>query len=130
MDDTEIKDLFNHFATEEEKHIRSFQSLYESFKEYTPDVADIEEYGDYINMLASMNVFTNREGIDDILGRIKNQKDAVNMAIRFEKDSIVFFTEIKGLVRESEKDAVENLICQEQNHLRKLVRVLKNEEKK
>ncbi|MDY7033335.1 MAG: ferritin family protein [Thermodesulfobacteriota bacterium] len=130
LKDKDTQDLFNHLAGEEEKHIKSFQSLYESFKEYTPDVADKEEYYDYINMLASMNVFTKKEGIDEVVSRMKNKKDALDMAIRFEKDSVVFFTEIKGLVRESEKDSVENLICQEQSHLRRLLRLLKSEEQK
>ena len=42
------------------------------------------------------------------------------MAIRFEKESIVFFVEVKGLVREPQRDAVEELVHQEQKHLRKL----------
>lgn len=127
FNDKDIKNLFIHLAGEEEKHIKSFQSLYESFKEYKPDIADEEEYYDYINMLASMNVFTKKEGIDKELSKIKDKKDALNMAIRFEKDSIIFFAEIKGLVRESERDAVEDLICEEQKHLRRLFGILKSE---
>ena len=129
LNDKDIKNLFTHLADEEEKHIKSFESLYDSFKEYKPDIADEKEYYDYINMLASMNVFTKKEGIDATLSKIKDKKDALDMAIRFEKDSIVFFAEIKGLVRESERGAVEDLICEEQRHLRRLFGILKAEQR-
>ena len=127
LNDKDIKELFTNLADEEKEHIKSFQSLYESFKDYKPDIADDEEYYDYVNMLASMNVFTKKEGMDEVLSKIKDKKDALNMAIQFEKDSIIFFAEIKGLVRESERDAVEDLICQEQRHLRRLFSILKSE---
>ena len=127
LNDKDIKELFTHLADEEEKHIKSFQSLYDSFKECKPDIADEEEYYNYVNMLASMNVFTKKEGIDEALSIIKDEKDALEMAIRFEKESIIFFAEIKNLVRESERDAVEDLICEEQKHLRRLLRILKSD---
>ena len=128
MEQEEIKQLFNHLADEEEAHIKSFESLWEAFKDYKPDIPDEEEYYEYIRMLAGMNVFTRKEGIDEVVGSIKNEKDALEMAIRFEKDSIVFFAEIKGLVKESQRDAVDELMREERGHLRKLFRKLKDEE--
>jgi rubrerythrin len=116
----DVKNLFNHLADEEEKHIKSFQSLYKYFKDYKPTIRDEEEYYDYIRMLAEMNVFTKKEGIDEVLNKVKDKKDALDIAIGFEKESIIFFVEIKGLVREPQRDAVEELVHQEQEHLRKL----------
>ncbi len=120
MAQKDLKDLFNHLADEEEKHIESFQSFYESLKEYRPSIPDEEEYYDYVNMLAQMNVFTKKEGIGELLEKIKEKKGALDMAIGFEKDSILFFEEIKELVRGSHKKAVEELIRQEKGHLRRL----------
>ena len=121
MEEEDVKVLFDYLANEEEKHIRSFESLYETFKDYEPDIPDKEEYYDYIQAMAGMNVFTKKDGIDEVLNKAKNKKDALDMAIRFEKESIVFFVEVKGLVRESQRDAVEELVHQEQKHLRKLL---------
>ncbi|MBI4619471.1 MAG: ferritin family protein [Desulfobacterales bacterium] len=120
MEQKDVKMLFDHLANEEEKHIRSFESLYETFKDYEPDIPDKEEYYDYIQAMAGMNVFTKKEGIDEVLNKVKDKKDALDMAIRFEKESIIFFVEVKGLVRESQMDAIEELVHQEQEHLRKL----------
>ena len=120
MKHEDVKNLFNNLADEEEKHIKRFQSIYKSFKDYKPAITDEEEYYDYICMLAEMNVFTKKEGIDEVLNKVKDKKDALDMAIRFEKESIIFFVEVKGFVRESQRDAVEELVHQEQKHLRKL----------
>lgn len=127
MEQEDIKQLFNHLADEEEAHIKSFESLLEAFREYKPDIPDEEEYYEYIRMLAGMNVFTKKEDIDDVVGHIKNKKDALEVAIKFEKDTIVFFAEIKGLVKESQRDAVEELMREERGHLRKLFRKLKDD---
>ncbi|MFH2012008.1 MAG: ferritin family protein [Pseudomonadota bacterium] len=126
MEDKEVKSLFNDLADEEGKHIKSFESLYETFSDYKPTITDKEEYYDYIRMLAERNVFTKKDGFDEVLNNIKNKKDALDMAIGFEKESIVFFAEIKGLVKKSQKDAVEELIHQEQLHLRKLLLLTRN----
>jgi rubrerythrin len=70
--------------------------------------------------MAEMNVFTKKEGINEVLNKVKDRKDALDVAIGFEKESIIFFVEVKGLVRESQMDAIEELVHQEQEHLRKL----------
>ena len=120
IEEENVKKLFDHLADEEDKHVRSFEFLYEAFKDYEPDIQDRDEHYDYISALAGMNVFTQKGATDNIIGKIKDRKGALDMAIRFEKDSIVFFLEIKALVRESQRDAVDELIRQEQEHLKKL----------
>ncbi|MDY6862554.1 MAG: ferritin family protein [Thermodesulfobacteriota bacterium] len=125
IDEADIKELFNHMAGEEEKHIESFQSLYESFRDYKPEIADEAEYFDYIKMLADMNVFTKKEGIDNIVNKVKKKEDALDMAMSFEKDSIIFFAEIKDMVKATHKKAVDDLINQEKGHLKKLMSMKK-----
>jgi rubrerythrin len=121
LDQDDIIELFLHLAGEEEKHIKSFNSLYESLKDYKPEIADEEEYYSYIKMFADMNVFTKKEGLENMIGKIHKKEDALNMAISFEKDSILFFAEIKDMVKTSQKEAVDNLINQEKEHLKKLM---------
>ena len=121
LDQDDIIELFLHLAGEEEKHIKSFKSLYESLKDYKPEIADEEEYYSYIKMFAEMNVFTKKAGLENMIGKIHKKEDALNMAISFEKDSILFFAEIKDMVKTSQKEAVDHLINQEKEHLKKLM---------
>jgi len=124
LEQKDIKDLFTHLADEEEEHIKSFQALYDSFKEYKPNNSDEEEYYAYIKSLSDRNVFTKKEGIDEIIKKIKGKEDALNMAMGFEKDSIIFFTEIHDLVKRTDKIAIDALIRQEREHLKKLIHVV------
>ena len=124
LDQKDIKDLFTHLADEEEEHIKSFQALHDSFKEYKPSNSDEEEYYAYIKSLSDRNVFTKKEGIDEIIKKIKGKEDALNMAMGFEKDSIVFFTEIHDLVKRTDKIAINELIRQEREHLKKLIHIV------
>ncbi|MDY6855876.1 MAG: ferritin family protein [Thermodesulfobacteriota bacterium] len=124
MDQKDIKDLFFHLATEEEKHIKNFEALCDSFKGYKPNNSDEEEYYAYIKSLSDRNVFTKKEGIDEIVKNVKGKEDALSMAMGFEKDSIIFFIEIRDLVKKSDRIAIDALIHQEREHLRKLIHVV------
>ena len=42
-------------------------------------------------------------------------------AIGFEKDSILFYSAMKQLVRQSEREALDQVISEEQGHIRRLV---------
>ena len=124
LDQKDLKELFAHLAAEEEKHIKSFQTLSESFQEYKPNTSDEEEYYAYIKSLSDRNVFTRKEGIDEIVKKIKGKEDALNMAMGFEKDSIIFFIEVQELVKKSDKIAIDALVRQEREHLKKLIHVV------
>ncbi|MBW1678646.1 MAG: ferritin family protein [Deltaproteobacteria bacterium] len=119
-DQEDLRSLFNHLASEEEIHLMDFQSLYDSLKTYQPHITDEEEYYGYIKMLADMNIFTKKEGVDSVIKKIKELEEALDVAIGFEKDSIIFYTELIDLVQGSQKKAVKEIIRQEKGHLRKL----------
>jgi rubrerythrin len=119
-DQEDLRSLFNHLASEEEIHLMGFQSLYNSLKTYQPHITDEEEYYGYIKMLADMNIFTKKEGVDSVIKKIKEPEDALDIAIGVEKDSIIFYTELKELVLGAQKKTVEEIIRQEKGHLREL----------
>lgn len=120
LEHEETKTLFGFLSKQEEKHIKDFQSLFESFKKYQPPITNEEEYCAYIKMLADMNVFTKKEGIAPVLEKVKNKEDALDVAMAFEKDSILFYRELDELTQGSQKAAVEEIIRQEKEHLRRL----------
>ena len=53
-------------------------------------------------------------------GRIKTEKEAIELGIGFEKDSILFYQEMKKFVLTSEQNIIEKLLEEEKEHLRKL----------
>ncbi len=115
------KDVFKYLKGEEEKHIIVFKKILESVHKYEPQEAYPGEYFAYMNALAGEYVFTRKDKGKEIAKHIKSDAEAVKMGIGFEKDSIIFYEGMKRAVPEDENEVVDELIRQEQSHLRQLV---------
>jgi len=112
--------LFQYLANEEEKHIKAFQGILDKNEKYEPQGLDADDYFAYMNALAEEYVFTKENKGKEIAKKIKSDKEAVDIGIGFEKDSIIFYEGIKKVVPEFDYKILDELIMQEQNHLRQL----------
>ena len=113
-------DMFKFLAGEEEKHIAVFKEILSSVQRYEPQAAYPDEYFAYMNALAGEYVFTKKDKGSEIAKKINSDKEAVDMGIGFEKDSILFYVGIKEVVPEEGYKPIDALIAQERNHLRQL----------
>jgi rubrerythrin len=118
--------VFKYLAGEEEKHIIAFQKILDTTEKYEAAGLDADQYFAYMNALAGEYVFTQKDKGDEIAKTIKNDLDAVDMGIGFEKDSIIFYEGMKKAVPEFDSKILEQLITQEQNHLRQLTDLKRN----
>ena len=114
------KKLFKYLAGEEEKHIATFQKILVATEKYEPVESYTGEYLSYMKSLASECIFTKKNTGVEISKKIKSDKEAVDLAIGFEKDSIIFYEGMKKVVPEYDHKIVNSLISQEQSHLRQL----------
>jgi rubrerythrin len=121
----EASQVFKYLAGEEEKHIKAFQGILDKLEKYEPAGLDADEYYAYMNALASEYVFTQKNKGEEVAKTIKADKEAIGIGIKFEKDSIVFYVGIKRVVPEYGQKIVEQLINQEQNHLKQLLELRK-----
>lgn len=119
----EAKDIFAFLAGEEERHIIVFQKILGTVKEYEPPETYPGEYFAYMTMLAGQYVFTQTDKGKEIAKTIKNDKEAIDVGIKFEKESIIFYGEMKKAVPEDHFAVVEKLIEQENGHLFKLLKL-------
>lgn len=117
------EDIFRFLAKEEEKHIVTFQKILESVKEYEPPETYAGEYFAYMNILAGEYVFTQADKGKELASMTKNDKDAIDVGIKFEKESIVFYEGMKKVVPGKDANVVEKLIDQENSHLFKLLKL-------
>ena len=114
------KDMFKYLAGEEEKHITAFRKILDSVHKYEPAESYPEEYFAYMNALAKEHVFTQENKGGEIAKNIKSDKEAIESGIGFEKDSIIFYEGMKKVVPENDLKILDELIAQEQDHLKKL----------
>ncbi len=120
------KDAFKYLANEEEKHIAAFQGILNSVQKYEPVESYPGEYFAYLKALASEHVFTKENKGAEVAKTATSDKEGVKLAIGFEKDSIIFYEGTKRIVLEHEQEIINQLIAQEQEHLRKLVDLKKD----
>jgi rubrerythrin len=121
-----VAGLFASLAKEEEIHKATFAKLLSELPPGQPSVFDPDNETDqYLRMMADINVFKKgSEDIDQALAAVLSVKDALRLAMGFEKDSIVFFVQLKNSADKlTDKISVDRLILEEAKHLRKLAMI-------
>jgi len=128
IDDPDVRKLFEELAQEEVEHKKKFQSfLAELPKEAAaPTVFDPDNQAEqYIKMMADQHVFAHSGSVDSKVCELKDMKDALRLAINFEKDSVIFFLSMQEATDSAKgKELISLLVKEEQQHLRRLSAVL------
>lgn len=118
--DIKVCDIFKFLSQEEDKHIKVFQRILKEAKQGQEASMESDDYYAYMKSLADKYVFTRENAGIEFARAIHNVKDAVDKAINFERESIIFYDGIKKAVFDSGKPAVDSLIEQEKLHLQQL----------
>lgn len=116
-----VKELFNELAGEERVHAQTFEQILKGYEDKNIAPLNEEEYG-YAKTYAQEIIFPKLA--DEKVP--PSFKDAIKKAIEVEKDSIIFYNEIKSLV--PNKEAIEKIIKEEEKHLKKLIKKLNDED--
>lgn len=120
VEDAEVKKTFELLAGEEKQHIVDFEGIGSNLPDdFTPNESYMGEYGDYIKALIDNHVFNNNN-VEKLVPNISVTREALAVAFRFEKDSILIFQELYNLVDDAGKNVLGKLIEQEKQHIRKL----------
>ena len=92
-----VKKIFSYLAQEELQHIDDFTKLRDKITAPAYEIADeykSPEMETYLKAMFDGRVFPNIESLEDIAEEIHTDEDAIRHALSFEKDTIIFFTEI------------------------------------
>jgi rubrerythrin len=115
-----LQQMLIYLAKEEEKHISDFEKLGQKLtKEFEPNESYIGEYGDYLKSIVNNHVF-NVNKVEDLVKGIKSDREILQFALSFEKDSIVIFQEFENYVNKANVDLVKALINEEKGHIKKI----------
>lgn len=115
------KEVFKFLAQEEEKHIRVFEGILDKTQKFEPQGLDADQYLSYMHAYAGEYIFTQEDKGEEIARSAGSDKEALQIAIHFEEDSIVFYSGMKQIVPEYDARIVEALIMQEEGHLKQLL---------
>lgn len=118
----ELKSLFDFLKTEEKKHQEKFENLLDFLG------ADKNEYlfhseNEYIAYIHSYieDVIFNKSKAKKMLDELKNDKDAVDYAIKKEEESIKYYENMKELTSKENVVMIDMIISEEKLHINKLM---------
>ena len=114
------RNVFQNLADVEREHIQIFQNILTEAEKYQIPEAYAAEYAAYLQALVDNAVFTD----DMIAGEMATQADsdikALALAIGAEKDSLLFYYEMKEVMPRRAQAAISKIIAEERLHLRQL----------
>ncbi|HAS88199.1 MAG TPA: rubrerythrin [Desulfovibrio sp.] len=123
--DPAAKEFFEFFAEEESRHELFFRDMRDRIGSIEiPPGSDYEEYTQYVMALVDSHDVFNFDYTEAFKDEAFSFEQAVRAAMRFEKDTILLFTELKRMVPDSERKFVEECIDEERKHLRMLAEKL------
>ncbi len=119
--ETSVREFFRELAAWENQHIAVFQKMMDELPPSagTADVFDPDgETGMYLRATADSHVFIRNKDITGLVAGCRNAVEIFDVALTFEKDSIVFYTTMKKVVAENLGQAtIERLIDEELKHI-------------
>jgi rubrerythrin len=123
--DARLKGLFEFLAGEEANHITTFEQIARAVK-----VAPAEEPYNWEEVIPYLRAMTESRyflGSGTALALAKESAtplDALKNAMAFEKETLVFYIQVRDMVSQHNRAAVDKLINEEKAHVRKLAGII------
>jgi rubrerythrin len=123
--DSGVKTLFEDLAAQERGHYRAFQKMLEKVRP-DPDLTkvDYDEYQTYLQVALDSALFAGPDKGLTLAKQAKDRETALRAAMGFEKDTLLFFYDLREMVSEAERGTVSDIILEEKDHLRRLAKML------
>jgi len=118
--DERLLKLFQFLADEEFKHESTFKNLLKEVGSVTPHESYPGEYEAYMKDFLKTHALSNDETLKQRLDSIQTIDDAIQVALDFEKDSIILFTMLKKYIEKEKQHFVEAIIQEEVLHIFKI----------
>lgn len=122
----EVKALFEDLAAQERAHYRVFQKMLGGVKSAPPPLpaAEYDQYQAYLQVTLDNALFAGPDKALALAKEAEDQETALRAALGFEKDTLIFFYDLREMVREADREAVSSVIREEKRHLRRLANML------
>jgi len=116
------KEIFQFLADEEVRHEEIFRSMLSK----GDDILLTLPYDDYemllyFRSLVDRKIFPGVSDVKDMRNYIDDSAEALRIAISFEKDAILFFTELKNIVRKDDQNVIDDIIEEERKHIYRIL---------
>jgi rubrerythrin len=108
---------------QEEMHARRFRKMLDDLGGYAPQEEYSGQYEAYLNALVESRAFPSPADAARRARAARSDAEAIDLAIRLEKDTLAFLAEVKRTLPPAHPDVVEDVISEERQHLTELSRL-------
>lgn len=112
-----LREIFAELAEQEKFHKARFEQMLTSLGIAQPKEEYPGEYTEYLRTLTSQRAFPDQAAAMRLAQECKNDMEAIELAIRFERDTIMLMNEMRMLLPSGDSDIVNELVREEQSHL-------------
>ena len=116
----EIKALFEELAIQEQYHRRAFQQMGRDLLELTLSDEQWEQFQAYAGVLLEQRIFDKPDGALGEAAGAQNEREALQAALGFEKETLQFFQELKAVAKGADQQTIERIIGEEEHHVKRL----------
>ena len=122
-DDEIARETFRRLADMEREHISIFEDMLGDAGRDQPAEAATEEYDGYLRALVDDAVFTDDMITSEMATQADSDIKAVELGISAEKDSILFYYQMRELMPQPALPMINGIIAEEKSHLRQLTEI-------
>lgn len=122
----EVKALLEDLAVQEKRHYRAFQKLADRADQPPSlSVPEWEEYEAYMQTALENALFRGPDKALAAAEGLKDEEETLRMALGFEKDTLLFFYDLREMMPEADRGIVSEIIQEEKSHARRLSALLR-----
>ncbi|MCX7854507.1 MAG: ferritin family protein [Anaerolineae bacterium] len=123
--DPQVKAVMEDLAVQERRHYNAFMKLSGYVAEPpSHSQAEWEEYVQYLQVAVDNAIFAGPDKALALAESVADPKEALHMALGFEKDTLLFYYDLRELMREADRPVVNEIIREEKAHVRRLAGLL------
>lgn len=115
-----FKIAFATIAEQENKHAKAFRAMLGDLNDKKVREEYSGQYEAYLKALLETRAFTTPDKAAAAAKHYANDIEATNAALRMEKDTLLFYTEMKDFLPQNHKAILEKIIDEEKQHIRDL----------
>lgn len=123
--DAGLKNLFGFLAGEESKHVVAFEDIARTIRVAPGEEPyNWEEVVPYLRSVTESRYFLGSGNALALAKAATTPIEALRSAMAFEKETLVFYVQLRDMVGEQNRPAVDKLINEEKAHVRRLAGVI------
>jgi len=115
-----LREVFSYLAGEEKRHLSIFKKLLGPLRRYEQRESYPGEYQAYMKAVADSHVFIKKDVGEDLAKKAGKPIQAIDLALGFEKDTILFFDAMSHFIPAAEQETVGQLTNEERKHIVRL----------